>query len=238
MRQQIEFMRKIVNWLFRIFIWLIIEPKEFWITLLLPIFVGVIVCWFNPVGISNEPELIDILEKRFRFTGLALELSGIGTVVYGLNETLKLFLGEHLLHIIPKWFKRFPKFRDDSRTIKGSTTFTLKPATGSAFGTSTLTPNSSIENRVTFLEEQLEQVHLQLYKNRIDFENELKKLSDAFNSERNTREDKDKQAKEVHKEFVVREVYTELMGIIWLIMGASLATVSKELASIFCSCPV
>ena len=236
MRQFIEFLRKLGNWLPLFFRWFIVEPKKIWFTLF-PIFIGVIFCWLIPAGIFNGPILNDTFETRFRLTGLSLELLGIVTVVYGLNAALKLFDVERLWEIIPKWFKRCPNFRGDSRIIVGSINVTLEAATGSAFGTSTLTPNSSIENRVTFLEEQLKQVHLQLYKNRIDFENKFQKSSDALNTERCEREAGDKQAQQALKEFAVGDVYIELMGIIWLIFGAIFATASTELASIFCSSP-
>jgi hypothetical protein len=94
-------------------------------------------------------------------------------------------------------------------------------------------PNSSIKNRVTFLEEQIKQVNLQAHKDRIHFENELKKLSDALNEERNERESGDNQVKQDIKESAVEDVYTELMGIIWLFIGAISATASTELAKFF-----
>lgn len=80
MRQLIEIIKMIGNWLPRFLQWFFIEPKKFWLTLL-PIFFEAIFCWFIPVGIFNGSILNDVLETRFRLTGLFLEVLGIGTVV-------------------------------------------------------------------------------------------------------------------------------------------------------------
>jgi hypothetical protein len=135
-RQVIEFLRKLGNWLFLFFIWIIVEPKKFWITLL-PLVIGVIFCWLIPAGIFNGPILNDTLDTRFRLTGLFLEVSGMITVVYGLNETLKLHLGKNLLHIILEWLNRFPKFGVNSHIV-GSVANSMGRSTVSGFGTSVL----------------------------------------------------------------------------------------------------
>jgi len=232
MRQLIEIMRMTGNWLSRFFWWLVVEPKQFWPTLL-PLFGGFIFCCFIPVGIFNGLIPDDSLETRFRLTGLVLELLGIITVVIGVNATLKLFDVDGLCKTILKWFKRFPKFVENARTTVGSISATTENATASFFGTTSLAPNSSIENRVAFLEEQLKQVHLQVYGNRIHFENECKSLSDALSAESDKRKTGDKQSHYDLKAFAVEDVYIEVMGVVWLIFGAISATASKELAIIF-----
>ena len=93
--------------------------------------------------------------------------------------------------------------------------------------------NSTIENRVAFLEEQIEQVHSQALENRICCENKYKTLLDALNTERSEREGGDKKAQQALKEFAVGDVFIELMGVIWLITGAISATASTELAKLF-----
>lgn len=99
MRQIFEFPKILINWFLRFYRWLIVEPKKVWITLL-PIVAVVIFCWLLPKDILNGSYFCDSLEARFRISGLFLELLGIGTVVKGLNETLKLFLGERFLDMV------------------------------------------------------------------------------------------------------------------------------------------
>lgn len=231
MRQFIEFLRTLGNWLARFFRWLLVEPKTIWITLL-PIFIGVIIILFIPAGIFNYSFICDTLETRFRLTGLFLELSGIFSVVYGLNKTLKLHLGKNLLNIILEWFKRFPKFRDKPHIVETSINSMLDVFVSSS-STKIPAPNSSIEIRVAFLEEHMNRVESQVQGNKTHSENELKKLSDALNAERNERESGDNQVKQDIKESAVGDVYIELMGIIWLFIGAFFATASTELAKLF-----
>jgi hypothetical protein len=165
-------------------------------------------------------------------TGLILELLGIFSVVLGLNKTLKLHLGKNLQQIVLEWFKRFPKFLENQHGIELSSHMTAQDNC-SAFITFGPNQNSAIEDRVTRLEEQFNQVSFQAHKDRILFENEFKKLSDALNAERNERESGDNQVKQDIKESAVEDVHIELMGVIWLFTGAISATASTELAKLF-----
>jgi hypothetical protein len=230
-RQFFEFLRTRGNWLVRFFRWILVEPKKFWITLL-PVFIGVIIIWFIPAGIFNYSSICDTLETRFRLTGLFLELSGIFSVVYGLNKTLKLHLGKNLPHIVLEWFKRFPKLLENQHGIELSAHMTAQD-NSSAVVTFGPIQNSAIEDRVTRLEEQFNQVSFQAHKDRILFENEFKKLSDSLNAERNERESGDNQVKQDINESAVEDAYIELIGIIWLFIGAIFASASTELAMYF-----
>ena len=232
MKQVFEFIGKLGNWLFRIFLWLFLEPRKFWITLL-PFLVGFIFLLALPAGIFNGLYFYDTLENRFRLTGLFLELLGIFSVVYGLNKTLKLHLGKNLLRIILEWFKQFPKFRNNLPTVECSINWNEEGETFLMDLPTSPEPNSSIENRVAFLEEHIKRVASQVQENKRYCGNEFKKLSDALNAERNERESGDNQVKQVIKESAVEDAYIELMGVIWLFFGAIFATASTELAKIF-----
>jgi hypothetical protein len=231
-RQIIEFFRKLRKWLPLVLRWLIIEPKIFWFTLLPFIFSGVFI-WIIPAGILNNSIFCDTLEKRFQFMGLFLELSGIVLVVYGLNKTLKLYLGKHLFHFFPKWIKRFPKF-GGLPIISGYMNARENGYdTCQAVVTTSPPPDMSVENRVELLEKQYQKVWSQVQSNRFQFENEIKKLSDGLIAERKERERGDLQAQHSLKEFALGDVQLELMGVIWLFSGAIFATASTELALLF-----
>lgn len=232
MRRIIEFLKKLGNWLFRIFRWLINEFKLIWITLL-PILVGVIFCLFIPTSIFNGPILCDTLESRFRLTGLILEVLGIGTVVYGLIKNLKLFERTHLLGIIIEKFKRFPKFKKHHHTLSASLISSIANVSGNLSVRVSPASNAPIEDRVAYLEEQIKQVQSQAFDNKALFEKKLKKLSDDFADDSLKRDIDDEKAKQDFKEYVVGDAYIELMGIIWLIIGAISATASTELAKAF-----
>ncbi len=218
---------KILSWVFRIILWIIVEFKGLWITLL-PISLGVVFCWLIPVGIFNGPILCDTIDTRFRLTGLILEVLGIFTVVYGVIATLKLFNADSLWKIFLKKFKQFPKLvknhqehLSSSLSFKGAlSTFVIKDSSA---------PDLSIENRLTFLEEQMKQIQ----GSKIYLEKKLLVAISDLGTERSEREAGDKQAQHALKKFAIGDIYIELMGIIWLIFGAIFATASTELAKYF-----
>jgi len=213
MQQMIDWIRNIGFWIIRVFRWLC-EAKKVWITLFS--IVGVFFFWYISAG---------KWEVCFRLTGLTLELLGIGTIVCGLNDTLKLFERTHLLDIIPKWIKRFPKF-EDKNTITAAVNVTCPMPSISAFVTSTPPPNTLIEERIARLEESLNSVHSQIFEN----QEKIKNLSLALSNERHDRETGDGKSYQKLKEFAVEGLYLEAMGVIWLIFGALFATASTELA--------
>ena len=210
----IDSIKKFGCWVIRVAIWLW-EAKIVWITLLLSIIV-VLFFWYMLIG---------TWEVGFRYTGLTLELFGIFTVAYGLKETLNLFE-----QTFTESFKEFIKFRDNSPVVVSMKGQSELPAlTSSGLGTP-LAPNSSTEERVTFLEELLNQVRLQAHENRTNVENGFKKLTDALNTERSEREASVEKVQQALKKFAVDGLAIELMGVVWLFFGAISATLSKELA--------
>jgi hypothetical protein len=218
------------NWLPRILWWFVYELKELWFTLL-PFVIGIIFCWLIPAGIFNGPILCDTLETRIRLTGLFLEVLGICTVVYGINQNLKLFVADNLWKRIQKRFERFPKLVENHRVIEGLLSCATASDSASAFITCGPGPNSSLEYRITRLEEQFNQVSLQVHEYKIYTEKEFKKLSEALDAERRKREAMDNQIRYELKESAVGDFSTELMGIVWLIFGAISATAATELAN-------
>lgn len=232
MRKIIEFLSKLKNWLIRTFKWLIIEPKLFWI-MLLPFIFGYTLIKLIPIGILNTPFNCDTLDFRFRLIGLLLELFGICTVVYGLNEAFKFFEHTALLDIIVKWFKRFPKFFENHILVGSANIQENFSDSCNGIITTSANPNTSFENRISILEQQYNKLFIQVQNNRTHFTSELKKFSSDLNTEINQRIIGDKHNQQTLKEFAVRDVYIELVGIIWLLFGAISATASTELAKYF-----
>jgi hypothetical protein len=230
--QLIEFIRNFTNWILRIYKWLIYEFKLFGITVV-PFIIGYMLIKLVPIGVLEISFFKDTLESRFREGGLFLELLGIGTVVFGINNSLNLFESTHFLGIIFGKLKRFPKFKLSHHTLSAS----LCASTVSFSGTLSVRvnppSNANIEDRVIYLEEEMKRTLSQIQEHKTFFEKELKSLSNALNAERSKRESENKQIQKSLKEFAVGDVYIELMGIVWLITGAISATASPELASLF-----
>jgi hypothetical protein len=231
-----EITARIGNWLLRFFRWFFIEPKYVWFALL-PFFVAFLFWLLFPIGLFNGSILKVSLETRFRLSGLFLELSGIVAVVCGITKNLKSFDDKTLLQfyliLFTQWAKRYPKFIEEPHVSECSISVALGNATLSGHAFSSIAPSSSIENRITFMEEQVKQLYLQIHQDKTYFENNYKKLSDALNAERSEREAGDNHFHHELKELATGDVHIELMGIIWLIFGTSFATASTELAKYF-----
>ncbi len=221
MNHIIEILRNLRNWLLSILRWLFVEPWKFWFTLL-PFFIGGIFCWLIPAGIFCGSNFNDTLETRLRLTGLFLELLGIVSVVYGLNETLKLFEDVNLPHIFSKWIKRFPKFEDNNISITGGS---FDSTLSALINISPPSPDTPLPDRVALLEKNLSQTNEWIFKIQ-------KHLTENLTNESFKREVGDKQAQQALQKFAIGDVYMELIGIIWLIPGAILATASTELAQL------
>jgi hypothetical protein len=230
-RQVIEFIRKLGNWLFRIYKWLIFEFKLFLITVF-PLIVGYIFIKLIPLGLLKTSFFLDDIECRFRGIGLFLELLGIGTVIFGLNNSLNLFESSPILGNIIEKFKRFPKFKISHLTLSASPCVSIESLLGTMSVRVSPPSNATIEDRVVFLEEEMKRALSQIQENKTNSDKELKKLLDALNAERSEQESRHKQVQQSLKEFAVGDVYIELMGIAWLITGAISATASTEWAKL------
>ena len=223
MEPMINWVKKFGRWIIRIFKWLW-EAKKVWLTLLS--IVGVLLFWYMYIG---------NWEDRFRFTGLTLEILGIGTVVHGLNETLKLFERTHPISIISAWFKRFPKFEDKNNdiTISLNGNFINTSLDSALSLTSYSAPNISLDRRVALLEESLNQTKSQIFVIQQMLKRENQNMSEALTNESHEREIGDEKAQQKLKEFAIDGLAIEMMGVVWLVFGAIFATLSKELVEWF-----
>ena len=140
----IAWFKRFGNWMARVVAWLG-EVKQAWVAALaIP---GVFVIWWV---------VLPGWEPRIRFTGMFLELLGLGTVAYGIRETRKLFSRPRLTEIACKWIGRFPKFKLETRIVAGTAHINLEShASAIAIGSATLSATASLEERVTFLEKRL-----------------------------------------------------------------------------------
>ena len=204
----IDSIKKFGRWIIRVVKWLW-KRKIVFIALIL--LVGAIFSsWYMPMPDKTSAD-------RFRYTGLALELLGIGTVACGLYETLKSSKST-LRDIILEPFKEFPKLRDNSPVVVPMNGQSEIPALTSLGLGTPLAPNSSVEERVTFLEELLKQVRLQAHENRTNVENEFKKSTNALNAERSEREVSVEKVRQMFDKFAIDGIAIEAIGVVCLVL--------------------
>lgn len=206
-----------INWsrTLQLIEWFDEEFRKLWVTL------------FSIIGIfAFCYVLAETWVVKFQLTGFFLEILGMGTVVYGLNGTLKSFERIQILSMIREGLKRLPEFKneicDAHINIAGGGFSSVLSANINS------SPDSPIEidERFTRLEEHINQMskHIEQQNSNIltilasesrdrklDYENVLQKLT----------------------RFAVEGITLELMGITWLIFGSFFATFSNELAKLF-----
>ena len=166
-----------------ILVWLLKEPRIFWLMVAVLLAAGVVAFW---------PETT---EPRIRITGWILELFGLGTVAWGLQDTRRQFGRPDFLTIVRAWWARRPKMRQQVVTGTGHAAGGgTASATGYAWhGTPS---NPTLEDRVAALEanirgvdEHVDQVHRELRQ-------EVTARDEALFSERHAREKEDTEIKQ------------------------------------------
>lgn len=172
---------------------------------------------------------------RVRYSGLALQLLGIFTVVHGLSGRRRLFKRPSLMESIRIWYGRRPRCRRESQHITMSGTASMS-ITGSADlllwrGTP---KDASLAEKVEAIRENIETLKAQQDKLTATLSEKSRALEYALKSERKFRE-------EVTGDLAARMdalgaggSHVEAAGLVWLTLGVILATVPTEVAAILC----
>lgn len=218
----ISWFKRFGHWFARIVAWLG-EAKQAWIAVL-AIPLVFLFCWAALSG----------WEPRIRFTGMCLELLGLSTVAYGIQETRRLFSRPKLFEILCQWFKRLPKFSIETRIVVGTARFNLEGhAPSIVVGSASLSATASIEERVSFLEKRLDQTNALILDIQQMVRKESQKLGGDLDTARREREMGDEKNNKLIQEAIAGGLYLETTGVAWLLFGITLATASHEIANFF-----
>jgi len=182
----------------------------------------ILVCW----------AVIPGWEPRIRIAGMFLELLGLSTVAFGLRETRKLFDKPSLFESARQWLRNFPKFKFETRIVAGSGHINLGGGAASAFGTASLSATASLEERVAFLENGLNQANMLIHQIQQKIDEEARKHGSAIDTVRQEIRRGDENNQQLVKEAMAGGLYIEITGAVWLLFGITLATASNEIASV------
>ena len=201
--------------------WLIKKPSVVWLMATVLLAAGCVAFWPE----TSEP--------RIRITGWVLELFGLATVAWGLQETRRQFGRPNFLSLVRAWWTDRPRLR--LKITTGTMHATLGGVTGSATGYQVhgTSPTSTLEDRVVALEanlrgvnERVDQVHRDLIK-------ETFTRKEAFSNERKARENEDSQIRQKLESVETGGLHISMVGVVWLTAGLTFSTVSNELLCIF-----
>lgn len=176
----IDWIKKACHGLIRVASWPLWKAKVVWITVLT--ILGVLFFCY-----MSARTCIGTWEVRIRYSGLALELLGIGTAAYGLKETAKSF-GRNLSSIISELIKGSLKFDDTNNTNNINITrfgFDCHPL---ITVNSPPTQGAPIEDQVEEQWKILNQMNEQVHKIEHQLTKEIQDRLVALNNERGARE--------------------------------------------------
>ena len=212
--------RNITTWAKRIWAWLS-HAKLLWIA------IAVVLGSFSLLGIfsTNEPFV--------RLVGLALQLSGIGTVLHGISKTRQFFGHPSFRSIAKKWLRTFPKLRIEGRNIVINAEAGHLNLVGYAATVTTTAANLTVEDRLGIIEKKLQTFDKRTEGLENKIEQSAREASEAIATERGARE---KDVVELNKKLELTEtsgIYISLMGLAWLVIGLVMSTASVELSHLF-----
>jgi len=93
--------------------------------------------------------------------------------------------------------------------------------------------DATIEERLDALEEKCQQLNQQLIDARNELKSEARRLGEAVENERQARDEADAQIQEQLEAFSVGGLHLESMGLVWLLVGITFATLSEEIATVW-----
>ena len=176
--------------------------------------------------IAFQPHATDL---QIRLTAMALEWLGIGTVAYGIRETRQLFGRPGLLRLLRDWISRFPRWKRQVILGAGSGSISLS-GSGRGYVWTPMDPNAPVESQLKALAQNVERLNERIVHLQNEIDQELRKQSEALHQEQATRAKGDE---ELHLRLESAEtggLHITFMGLLWLLLGVFLATLSSEIA--------
>jgi hypothetical protein len=204
------------SWFRRLAEWLA-RPKQLWLAVFILIVAGFIV--LRP-GTS---------EQAIRLAGLALQLLGIATVIWGIELTRRLFNYPTLLALAAEWLKHFPRYKRKITLAAGGGKLAMS-AKARAYVTNNPPANATLDQRVASLEVNVSHIN-----RRIDgVFNELDALESsqksAIEEERQQRHAEDQKIAAKFETSGTGGLHISAIGALWLLVGVTLSTAAPEIA--------
>lgn len=174
-----------------------------------------------------------VTEPKIRISGLVLQLCGIGTVVWGLRQTRKLFGRQGFFEHLVEWLKRFPKYEPRSVSFEGNISLPKIQLTGRAHLWQGAGPEAPIEKRLAVVEANLLALDQRLVQVDHRLDAEARNIKSELHQERVLREKEDDETKRKIELSQTGGLSISVMGLVWLLLGVALSTASTEIAKLF-----
>jgi hypothetical protein len=205
-------------------LWLhwIAEPKAGWITS-----AGIVIALAIPACVASR-------DDHLRYSGLMLQLLGIGTVAMGVRDKGRIFGKITMWQWAHSWFRRVPKWHRKSVTLEvDSVSHAHMASSASVWQWRNIPDSLPLEDKLKLVNENLETLKTQWQASEKRQGEVIRTLQTAVDTERTTRETALTQVTTRLNELGSGGLRMEAMGLAWLITGVVFATIPQELAKLF-----
>jgi len=200
--------------------WLLIKPKFLWLAIT-GICIGVV-----------APFCYGYCEKAIRLSGLALQLCGIITVVWGIISTRQYFGLLPIREIFHSWWLEAPFQKLPIIGVRGSATLSLT-AEGHMHTTYPLDHSAPVDDRIKCLELNISMLHERISGVHSDTMKKYAKLNDRVCENGTRLEEVYSKTTTDLKSFGTSGLHISAIGAAWLFIGSIMGTASQELAAWF-----
>jgi hypothetical protein len=169
-------------------------------------------------------------ERVIRYTGLFLQLLGIGTVIWGISETRAFFGLPSFADKTKSWLRRVFSFRKNYVLTADSGIVSTRFDKARGYKPYTPEPNSTIEARVELLERNIEFIHERISRNEKEMDKEFRNVEEALKKEEQARLLAEKACHEKLLAMGTGGVHISFIGACFLIIGVILSTAGIEIA--------
>lgn len=170
-------------------------------------------------------------ESAIRWTGLVLQLLGVGTVAWGLRAARKLFGHLSLAAKARSWLSRFPLHKrnvihSSSVIFDGGSVVSIK-----GHATHKPSPDATMEQRLDALERNIDMLHDRISGNEDLSNQKFDKTAKSLEKERQDRSAQDQAISRQLEESSTGGIHISAMGALWLFIGVIFSSGSTEIAS-------
>lgn len=174
------------------------------------------------------------LSVAVRYTGMLLQICGLSTVAIGLSQMRQLFGRPSLGARILAWFGRLAAVFRHPRVVTGTMSVTAGSPTVTGYGrvVRAVRPGAPLEERLSALEENVDDLRKDVDRTNVRFTGELTMLTRQIESESKERRREGHDAARIIEEVAVGGLHLETVGLFWLVLGAVGTSIPEEIAAL------
>ncbi len=170
---------------------------------------------------------------RLRWAGMIFQFAGLATVVWGLNESRKLFNRQPIWKAACQWLGRIRFIFKPSRAVGRTFIFPVSGGlTMTGHAAALLVKGGTLENRVARLEAGQEDIKKDISTIRGEIADQTNKAYQRIDLEKSDRETGDQRSREQLETATIGGISLEISGLAYLSVGILLTSVPSELASL------